>query len=134
MGRVSDTEVPDEVPDELPDDIRDLLAVDLVGAQVQDWSIASDSFTWTLLAGDADRGHELASLTYVGAVVLHTNRHHLDRAVEVAAEVVGSEVVPAEGGGFEHRVTLGPAYAFVIRFWSVDVRRMPAPDHLRRTR
>ncbi|GAB3887351.1 hypothetical protein [Terrabacter terrigena] len=119
---------------DLPDDIRDLLALDLLAAQVQDWSIASDSFTWTLLAGDSERGHELATLTYVGAVVLHTNRRHLDRAVEVAAEVVGSEVVAAEGGGFEHRVTLGPAHAFVIRFWSVDVRRMPAPDHLRRTR
>ncbi|MGO4597222.1 hypothetical protein [Terrabacter sp. 2RAF25] len=121
-------------PAPLPDDIRDLLAIDLLAAQVEDWSIAGDSFTWTLLAGDALRGHELATLTYVGAVVLHATRRHLDRAVEVAAEVVGSEVVPIEDGGFEHRVTLGPAYAFVIRFWSVDVRRMPAPDHLRRAR
>ncbi|MFM6850171.1 MAG: hypothetical protein ACKOVB_13835 [Terrabacter sp.] len=119
---------------QLPDDIRDLLAVDLLGAQVQEWSIASDSFTWTLLAGDPRRGHELASLTYVGAVVLHTTRHHLDRAVEVAAEVVASDVVAVGDGGFEHRVTLAPAYGFVIRFWSVEVRRMPAPDHLRRAR
>jgi hypothetical protein len=119
---------------DLPDDIRDLLALDLHAAQVQDWSIAGDSFTWTLLVGNPDRGHELATLTYVGAVVLQTNRRHLDRAVEVAAEVAGSEVASAEDGGFEHRLTLAPAYAFVIRFWSVDVRRMPAPDHLRRAR
>ena len=119
---------------DLPDDVRDLQALDLHGAQVQDWSIAGDSFAWTLLAGDEARGHELATLTYVGAVVLHTSRHHLDRAVEVAADVALSEVVPTGDGAFEHRVTLAPAYPFVIRFWSVDVRRMPAPDHLRRPR
>ena len=119
---------------DLPEDIRDLLALDLHAAQVQDWSIGGDSFTWTLLAGDLQRGHELATLTYVGAVVLQTNRRDLDRAVEVAAEVVGSEVADMADGGFEHRLTLAPAYPFVIRFWSVDVRRMPAPDHLRRER
>jgi hypothetical protein len=101
---------------------------------VQDWSIAGDSFSWTLLAGDTDRGHELATLTYVGAVVLHTNRRDLDRAVAAAAEVERSEVVPTEDGGFEHHVTLVPAYPLVVRFWSVEVRRMPAPDHLRRVR
>jgi hypothetical protein len=119
---------------DLPEDIRDLLALDLRAAQVQDWSIAGDSFTWTLLVGDPERGHELATLTYVGAVVLHTNRHHLDRAVEVAAELADSGVVEIEDGGFEHRVTLVPAYPVVVRFWSVEVRRMPAPDHLRRAR
>ena len=122
-----------ELP-ELPADVSDLAALDLHAAQVQDWSIAGDSFSWTLLAGDTDRGHELATLTYVGAVVLHTNRRDLDRAVAAAAEVERSEVVPTEDGGFEHHVTLVPAYPLVIRFWSVEVRRMPAPDHLRTVR
>ncbi len=123
-----------ELPDDLPADVRDLAALDLVGAQVQDWSIAGDSFTWTLLAGDTDRGLELATATYVGAVVLHTNRRDLDRAVAAAAEVGRSRVLPTPDGGFEHRLTLVPAYPLVIRFWSVEVRRMPAPGHLRRQR
>lgn len=129
-GAVSE---PPELP-ELPIDVSDLAALDLRAAQVQDWSIAGDSFSWTLLAGDADRGHELASLTYVGAVVLHTNRRDHDRAVAAAAEVERSEVVRSDDGGFEHHVTLVPAYPIVVRFWSVEVRRMPAPDHLRRVR
>jgi hypothetical protein len=129
---VHDGDVP-ELP-QLPADVSDLAALDLRAAQVQDWSIAGDSFSWTLLAGDTDRGHELATLTYVGAVVLHTNRRDLDRAVAAAAEVERSEVVPTEDGGFEHHVTLVPAYPLVVRFWSVEVRRMPAPDHLRRVR
>lgn len=119
---------------ELPEDVRDLVALDLRAAQVQDWSIAGDSFTWTLLTGDPDRGHELATVTYVGAVVLHTNRRDLDRAVAAAAEVARAEVVPTGEGGFEHRVVLVPDYPLVVRFWSVEVRRMPAPDHLRRVR
>ncbi len=119
---------------ELPEDVRDLAALDLYGAQVQDWSIAGDSFSWTLLAGDTHAGHELATVTYVGAVVLHTNRRDLDRAVAAAAEVERSTVAPTEDSGFEHRITLAPGYAIVIRFWSVEVRRMPAPDHLRRIR
>lgn len=119
---------------ELPDDVRDLAALELRAAQVQDWSIAGDSFSWTLLAGDSDRGHELATVTYVGAVVLHTNRRDLDRAVAAAAEVEHAEIRRTEDGGFEHRVTLVPAYPVVVRFWSVEVRRMPAPDHLRRLR
>lgn len=119
---------------ELPEDVRDLAALDLYGAQVQDWSIAGDSFSWTLLAGDTHAGHELATVTYVGAVVLHTNRRDLDRAVAAAAEVERSTVAPTEDSGFEHRITLAPGYAIVIRFWSVEVRRMPAPDHLRRVR
>jgi len=128
------TDLPAELPAELPVDVSDLAALDLRAAQVQHWSIAGDSFTWTLLAGDPDRGHELASITYVGAVVLHTNRRDLDRAVAAAAEVERSEVVATPDGGFEHRVTLVPAYPLVVRFWSVEVRRMPAPDHLRRER
>ena len=128
------TDLPAELPAELPVDVSDLAALDLRAAQVQHWSIAGDSFTWTLLAGDTDRGHELATITYVGAVVLHTNRRDLDRAVAAAAEVEGSEIVPTPDGGFEHRVTLVPAYPLVVRFWSVEVRRMPAPDHLRRER
>ncbi|GAA2495897.1 hypothetical protein [Terrabacter carboxydivorans] len=119
---------------ELPEDVRDLVALDLSAAQVQDWSITGDSFSWTLLAGDADRGHELASLTYIGAVVLHTNRRDLDRAVAAAAEVDHAEVVRGDDGGFEHHVILVPSYPVVVRFWSVEVRRMPAPDHLRRVR
>lgn len=121
-------------PAPLPLDVTDLADLDLDAAQVQDWSIAGDSFTWTLLAGDADRGHELVTVTYVGAVVLHTNRRDLDRAVAAAAEVAASEVAATAEGGFEHRVTLRPDYPVVVRFWSVDLRRMPAPDHLRRVR
>lgn len=119
-------------PPDLPVDLRSLAAVDLVGAQVQDWRLERDSFSWTLLVGDADRGHELVAITYVGAVVLHVNRRELDAAVRAAAEVARAEVVPAEQGGFEHHVTLRAAYRLVVRFWSVDLRRMPAPDHLRR--
>jgi hypothetical protein len=121
-------------PPDLPVDLRSLAAVDLVGAQVQDWRLERDSFSWTLLVGDADRGHELVAITYVGAVVLHVNRRELDAAVRAAAEVARAEVVPAEQGGYEHHVTLRAAYRLVVRFWSVDLRRMPAPDHLRRPR
>jgi hypothetical protein len=128
------THQPADHSPQLPPDVSDLAALDLRAAQVQHWSIAGDSFTWTLLAGDTDRGHELATVTYVGAVVLHTNRRDLDRAVAAAAEVERSEVVPTADGGFEHRVTLVPSYPIVVRFWSVEVRRMPAPDHLRRER
>ena len=94
---------------ELPEDVRDLAALDLYGAQVQDWSIAGDSFSWTLLAGDTHAGHELATVTYVGAVVLHTNRRDLDRAVAAAAEVERSTVAPTEDSGFEHRIPSRPA-------------------------
>jgi hypothetical protein len=121
-------------PPDLPVDLRSLAAVDLVGAQVQDWRLERDSFSWTLLVGDADRGHELVAITYVGAVVLHVNRRELDAAVRAAAEVARAEVVAAEQGGYEHHVTLRAAYRLVVRFWSVDLRRMPAPDHLRRPR
>ena len=114
-------------PDDLPADVSDLATLELRAAQVQDWSIAGDSFTWTLLAGDTERGHELATVTYVGAVVLHTNRRDLDRAVAAAAEVEHAEIGRTEDGGFEHRVTLVPAYPVVVRFWSVEVRRMPHP-------
>lgn len=131
---MSTSDVHDGGMTELPEDVRDLVALDLRAAQVQDWSITGDSFSWTLLAGDADRGHELASLTYIGAVVLHTNRRDLDRAVAAAAEVDHAEVVREDDGGFEHHVTLVPSYPVVVRFWSVEVRRMPAPDHLRRVR
>jgi hypothetical protein len=117
---------------DLPVDVLALAAVDLRGAQVQDWSQERDAFSWTLLAGDADRGHELVAITYVGAVVLHVNRRELDAAVRDAAEVAQSQVVPAAQGGYEHHVTLRAAYRLVVRFWSVDLRRMPAPDHLRR--
>jgi hypothetical protein len=101
---------------------------------VQDWRLERDSFSWTLLVGDADRGHELVAITYVGAVVLHVNRRELDAAVRDAAEVARAEVVPAEQGGYEHHVTLRAAYRLVVRFWSVDLRRMAAPNHLRRPR
>lgn len=121
-------------PSDLPVDLRSLAAVDLVGAQVQDWRLERDSFSWTLLVGDADRGHELVAITYVGAVVLHVNRRELDAAVRDAAEVARAEVVPAEQGGYEHHVTLRAAYRLVVRFWSVDLRRMAAPNHLRRPR
>ena len=119
------------LPD-LPVDVEALAAVDLVGAQVQDWLLERDAFSWTLLVGNEDRGHELVTITYVGAVVLHVNRRDLDAAVAAAAEVARAEVGPAEQGGFEHHVTLRAAYRLVVRFWSVDLRRMPAPDHLRR--
>ncbi|HET8988668.1 MAG TPA: hypothetical protein VFN43_09180 [Humibacillus sp.] len=124
---------PSDLPG-LPVDIRALAALDLVGAQVQDWLIERDSFSWTLLVGDVERGHELVAITYVGAVVLHVNRRDLDAAVADAAEVARSEVTPAEQGGYEHHVTLRAAYRLVVRFWSVDLGRMPAPDHLRRRR
>ena len=68
-------------PPDLPVDLRSLAAVDLVGAQVQDWRLERDSFSWTLLVGDADRGHELVAITYVGAVVLHVNRREKAAAV-----------------------------------------------------
>jgi hypothetical protein len=119
-------------PPDLPVDVLALAAVDLRGAQVQDWSQERDSFSWTLLTGDADGGHELVAITYVGAVVLHVNRRELDAAVRDTAEVAQSQVVPAAQGGYEHHVTLRAAYRLVVRFWSVDLRRMPAPDHLRR--
>ena len=115
-------------------DIQSLAGVDLVGAQVQDWLIERDSFSWTLLIGDTERGHELVTITYIGAVVLHVNRRDLDAAVTDAAEVARSEVTSAEQGGYEHHVTLRAAYRLVVRFWSVDLRRMAAPDHLRRSR
>ena len=118
----------------MPADVQALAAEDLVGAQVQDWLLERDAFSWTLLAGDADRGHELLTITYVGAAVLHVNRRDLDTAVAHAADVARAEVRPAEQGGFEHHVTLRAAYRLVVRFWSVDLRRMPAPDHLRRRR
>jgi hypothetical protein len=119
-------------PPDLPVDILALAGVDLVGAQVQDWTLERDAFSWTLLAGDVERGHELVTITYVGAVVLHVNRRELDAAVRHATEVARSQVLPAAQGGYEHHVTLRAAYRLVVRFWSVDVRRMPAPDHLRR--
>ena len=119
---------------DLPVDVQGLAAVDLDGAQLQDWLFERDAFSWTLLVGDAERGHELVAITYVGAVVLHANRRDLDAAVADAAEVARSEVGPAEEGGYEHHVTVRAAYRLVVRFWSVDVRRMPAPDHLRRPR
>ena len=118
----------------LPVDIQSLAGVDLVGAQVQDWLIERDSFSWTLLIGDTERGHELVTITYIGAVVLHVNRRDLDVAVTETAEVARSEVTSAEQGGYEHHVTLRAAYRLVVRFWSVDLRRMAAPDHLRRSR
>ncbi|HET7798822.1 MAG TPA: hypothetical protein VFL38_00285 [Humibacillus xanthopallidus] len=119
-------------PPDLPVDVLTLAAIDLRRAQVQDWRQERDAFSWTLLTGDADRGHELVAITYVGAVVLHVNGRELDAAVRGAAEVARSEVVPAAQGGYEHHVTLRAAYRLVVRFWSVDLRRMPAPDHLRR--
>jgi hypothetical protein len=119
-------------PAELPADLTALAAVDLAGAQVQEWSASGDAFSWTLLCGDRHRGHELVSLAYVGAVVLHVTGRELDAAVTTAAEVVRADVVPAEDGGWEHHVTVRAAYRLVVRFWSVEVRRMPAPDHLRR--
>jgi hypothetical protein len=129
------TATPPGVPAaDLPADVQALAAVDLVGAQVQDWLLERDAFSWTLLVGDAGRGHELVTITYVGAAVLHVNRRELDAAVAGAAEVARAEVVPATQGGFEHHVTLRAAYRLVVRFWSVDLRRMPAPDHLRRHR
>jgi hypothetical protein len=115
-------------------DIQSLAGIDLIGAQVQDWLIERDSFSWTLLVGDLESGHELVTITYIGAVVLHVNRRDLDAAVTDAAEVARSDVLPAEQGGYEHHVTLRAAYRLVVRFWSVDLRRMPAPDHLRRAR
>ena len=115
-------------------DIQSLAGVDLVGAQVQDWLIERDSFSWTLLIGDTERGHELVTITYIGAVVLHVNRRDLDVAVTETAEVARSEVTSAEQGGYEHHVMLRAAYRLVVRFWSVDLRRMAAPDHLRRSR
>jgi hypothetical protein len=129
------TATPPGVPAaDLPADVQALAAVDLVGAQVQDWLLERDAFSWTLLVGDAERGHELATITYVGAVVLHVNRRDLDAAVALAAEVARAEVGPAEHGGYEHHVRLRAAHRLIVRFWSVDVRRMPAPDHLRRHR
>jgi hypothetical protein len=119
-------------PPDLPVDLQSLAAVDLVGAQVQDWQLERDAFSWALLVGDAHRGHELVAITYVGAVVLHVTGRELDAAVRDAAEVAQAQVVPAAQGGYEHHVTLRAAYRLVVRFWSVDVRRMPAPDHLRR--
>ncbi len=119
-------------PAGLPADLAALAALDLAGAQVQEWSASGDAFSWTLLAGDDTRGHELVHLDYVGAVVLHVTARELDAAVTAAAEVARAEVVPAEDGGWEHHVTVRAAYRLVVRFWSVDVRRMPAPGHLRR--
>ena len=112
--------------------MRDLVALDLAGAQLQDWRIERDTFSWTLLAGDADRGHELVAITYIGAVVLHANRRDLDAAVTEGAEVARSDVGPAESGAYEHHVRLRAAYRLVVRFWSVSISRMPAPAHLRR--
>ncbi|MCU1536777.1 MAG: hypothetical protein JWP82_1128 [Humibacillus sp.] len=119
-------------PAELPADLAALAAVDLTGAQLQEWSANGDAFSWTLLTGDDRRGHELVHLDYVGAVVLHVTARDLDGAVTGRAEVVRAEVVPAEDGGWEHHVTVRAAYRLVVRFWSVDVRRMPTPGHLRR--
>ena len=67
-------------------------------------------------------------------MVLHTNRRDLDRAVAAAAEVERSTVAETQDSGFERRITLAPGYALVLRLWSVEVRRMPAPAHLRRIR
>ena len=120
-------------PAGLPADLATLAAVDLAGAQLQEWSASGDAFSWTLLAGDDYRGHELVSVDYVGAVVLHVTARDLDAAVATAGEVVRAEVVPAQDGGWEHHVTMRAAYRLVVRFWSVEVRRMPAPDHLRRS-